>query len=759
MPLGNWTKYTPGGAPTARKYAGLAYDANTSKLLLFGGHDGSTPYLGDTWLLATATDTWAVQSPAASPSARYGHGCCIGESGPVIFGGRDSGGLKQDLWEWTGSNWVVFVPTGGIPAAREFAAIANVNTSGEACLLWGGDTGGAFDPYVWMYYTGIDDWLATIPYTNPEPRMKHTLYYDSLKDRVIMFGGVSLIDGRPLNDIWEWIGNDWQQITTESEPIARAAWQGMDYDPTLKRAVLAPTGIVANGTITCVQGDWFNDAETFTLDDGVNTPVIFAFNTTKDPTDVTLNGWDPVTTLTFELTSLLGTADESGTSIDLVFRETGFTETVVSTFSGGLNLATSTAVLGQTATPAAPPSNQTADYKISITPNPAHGVIETGDNADITLMRDRIITAINAASPLNINAVIQDASTVALFNTVSDDNGNTTSADTVTNPAFIITDMTGATPDSWSYNRTGGLWFNHLGTGLAPILEGASLAYDVTADTLVLFGGAENGVLANAHYEWSWLPTGVSPLYSLPGGLQGRLQPRYSEPTDGLYVMVLGADQENFQDYMLLVGDEISITQQATLTGHKLIRFDWHMRYSKKQQPYETLLNAASVDFIDGSLLKAGDGLSGIRVGSAVFTADHQDQLVKISGAPTGANNNIFRISAVPANQGDDTYGVNDWNEIGGSRPYAAGQVAIVENASLAVETGPTVTLEMLGLRWVAEMYIDGGSGDVLCAQLKESEVQADPDGWVRANIAAHISKLSALSTLTFKLKLERYPY
>ena len=78
---------------------------------------------------------------------------------------------------------------------------------------------------------------------------------------------------------------------------------------------------------------------------GLNFVVEFFDNTLEDakPDEVTNNG----SNLTFDLTTLLGTADRSGAVVRIVLSSTGAFETRVSEFNGGKNVLTTLSLLGQ----------------------------------------------------------------------------------------------------------------------------------------------------------------------------------------------------------------------------------------------------------------------------------------------------------------------------------------------------------------------------------------------------------------------------
>ena len=767
MPLGNWVEITPAPPlPPARKDGAMAYDRLNSKTLLFGGNDGVSPLLSDTWLYTPGTTSWQQQFPAASPSARQGAAACDSLLGPHIFGG-DTGSLSSELWLFNATNWELRGPgVGDVPVARSYAAIARAPTTFEGgagdILLWGGDTGGLFDYDIWVWSFSANTWYRNESYTKPQARTHHAMYYDAQRDRVVMFGGVSIPEGVPLNDLWECDGYQWMPLTTLKRPTSRRCWQGMAYDPTYKRAALAPTGIGARGTITCYAGKLHSPGDYFVLDDGLNPKVTFELVPIRTPRDVIMVGGGIPTSLRFDLTSLFATpadpdasSDYSGTSIYLRCSLTGAVQSAISTFIGGVNYADSADLMGQSV----PPSNQPGDYRVGRAPVPGNVVIEAERLATVNTMRDAIAAGVNAAVPLDIAAYGGQDGIVNLYNTRGDINGNTASATSVSVGGFVVSDMAGAESENWTYNRSGGLWLEHPEGSLAPVLDGASLVHDDFGGVFVLFGGEAAGVLQDKQYEWQWSNAGISPLYSLPGGFQGRLQPQVAQATDGSWAYILGADMPDLPSFLLDIGDAVQLKQEISLGGQRLLRFDWRMRYSAATPQYEKLIDAAidpvSVDFRTSGLIlptSGADSVFGIRLAQPLFRRAHANQLCRITGADSAANDGTYRISEVPSDIGE----IGAWGAGGGPTALQAGMVAILENGAIVHDlANANVTLEILGAQWRAQLYINDGTDDVLCAELVESRVQVDPDGWQRGSMAANISKLSAVTTLTFVLKLE----
>lgn len=98
---------SPPSSPSARCCMGIAYDAAAHSTVLFGGGNGTgVPNItySDTWTW-TSHRGWSHLSPTSSPSARQGPGMAYdAATGTVVlFGGVDTSGTNlNDTCTWDG---------------------------------------------------------------------------------------------------------------------------------------------------------------------------------------------------------------------------------------------------------------------------------------------------------------------------------------------------------------------------------------------------------------------------------------------------------------------------------------------------------------------------------------------------------------------------------------------------------------------------------------------------------------------------------
>jgi len=80
------------------------------------------------------------------------------------------------------------------------------------------------------------NWTQQMPATSPSPRDTLALVYDSVRNNVVLFGGVDS-NGSALGDTWTWNGTNWTQASPQTKPPARFE-HAMAYDTMHQQSVL-----------------------------------------------------------------------------------------------------------------------------------------------------------------------------------------------------------------------------------------------------------------------------------------------------------------------------------------------------------------------------------------------------------------------------------------------------------------------------------------------------------------------------------------
>jgi hypothetical protein len=286
-----WRQQHPTHVPPARFASAMAYDAADGQVVLFGGAPDSTSEfaLRDTWTW-DGTD-WTQQFPAHSPPRRIGMGMAFdAATGQVVlFGGNGrSSTLLNDTWTWNGTDWTRLLPAHR-PGVRAGMGMA-YDVARSQIVLFGGGTfaGDLGDTWTW----DGTDWTHQTPARSPSARGSVPLAGDDALGRVVLFGGVGT-GNTSLGDTWTWDGTDWTRRTPAHHPSVRAAmdsavdalghvmmfgggngtnflgdtwtWDGTDWTvPVAATLTLTPSS-GSPGTAVQVQGSGFGGSEKVTL--------------------------------------------------------------------------------------------------------------------------------------------------------------------------------------------------------------------------------------------------------------------------------------------------------------------------------------------------------------------------------------------------------------------------------------------------------------------------------------------------------------
>ncbi len=218
-------------------------------VVLFGGFGvsfGSIQAFSHLWTYSTASG-WQyrnadVQIGGGYPSVR--NGAAATNVGPWVFiyGGENvfgGYGPNETLYGYSpADNFMDRFGTG--PWPRHLPALCRQPGSADSLLMFGGRA--TFNAVGVTTQYG-DTWMTSWRYTNwvrlatggPSPRYGHTMVYDPVRNRAVLFGGRTT-SGQYFGDTWEWDGASWQQRAIPG-PSARANHMAT-WDPRSGRIIL-----------------------------------------------------------------------------------------------------------------------------------------------------------------------------------------------------------------------------------------------------------------------------------------------------------------------------------------------------------------------------------------------------------------------------------------------------------------------------------------------------------------------------------------
>jgi hypothetical protein len=209
-----WSDITPTVSPAGRMGHTATYDPVNQQMVVFGGNDAIVQ-LGDTEVFYFTSGLWSTGPPSGGPARRSNHSAVYDswKERVLIFGGLNSlqvstSVLNNDSWSLdltTLSPWMsLSIP--GPPSFRQGHS-AVYDAVNRKMVIFGGDTTTAPTPNGEMWALSLEpnlSWDFVIPASgsSPAPRFGHSAIYDSLKERMIIFGGSDSTGFAAFGDVW-----------------------------------------------------------------------------------------------------------------------------------------------------------------------------------------------------------------------------------------------------------------------------------------------------------------------------------------------------------------------------------------------------------------------------------------------------------------------------------------------------------------------------------------------------------------------------
>ena len=232
---GNWRQLSPSGTlPGIRDSYAVVYDSQNQRMIVSMGLDtGNKIYYNDIWELPLSSDsdgTWTDESPAigSRPKGRYALSAIYDEPNQrmVLFGGYDGSYYIDQPLE-------VSLPAAGTLYYKELSPEVNITGRDQPktiydplnhrAVMFSGygrirdasapESTGAHLNETWSLSASGTVWRNISPSIGPQAREGVCEVYDSVNNRMIMFGGLTYNQGDTLNDVWA------LSLSTSSDPI------------------------------------------------------------------------------------------------------------------------------------------------------------------------------------------------------------------------------------------------------------------------------------------------------------------------------------------------------------------------------------------------------------------------------------------------------------------------------------------------------------------------------------------------------------
>jgi hypothetical protein len=194
----SWTDLHAMGTPSGLLGAGMAYDTQSDRMILFGGLEiplpaNSRPFVfhNETWAYAFKTNTWTNMNPKISPPGRnFFQMVYDAVSDRVLVWGSMMPSDGNDLWAYDLETNTWTAQPVKQPLNRDYGAMTYVSTL-RRVLLFGGVTLLNETPFddMWSYDAAAQAWDQVRVSSGPSARGWHTLTYSTKSDRVVLIGG------------------------------------------------------------------------------------------------------------------------------------------------------------------------------------------------------------------------------------------------------------------------------------------------------------------------------------------------------------------------------------------------------------------------------------------------------------------------------------------------------------------------------------------------------------------------------------------
>jgi hypothetical protein len=238
-----WTELFPqGDPPPPRTLHSAVYDAQRARMLVFGGENGSGA-LNDTWAL-TLDDppTWSPIVPLGSLPAPRAEQASIYDpirDQMVVWGKSQAGDV--DLWSLSlagAPEWNTPMPTDNLP--RRSSAIAIFDPVRARMLVFGGQLQSSAGSDLWMLPLAAPEGWSALAASGPppSPRAAAAGTYDPLRDRMVLFGGSS---STPDDAVWSLAlspAPHWSELPVSGTAPSARSRHSLVYDSTRDRLLL-----------------------------------------------------------------------------------------------------------------------------------------------------------------------------------------------------------------------------------------------------------------------------------------------------------------------------------------------------------------------------------------------------------------------------------------------------------------------------------------------------------------------------------------
>lgn len=228
-----WEQFNPRPVPDFRRFAGLVYDQNIKKTVMFGGYDNLN-YRDETWTWDGTA--WTRLRPNKKPGNRAQMSMWYDTRAKktILYSGVGRPNIDEhvtryeDMWSFDGTNWTEMSKTAA-PGIRFGAQVATDPRDGKV-LLFGGlratiddkkNIDQSYTNDLWLWDGSAATWTPIQTETAPPPRQNGAFEYDEATGKFILYGGFA---GQfYLSDTWLFDGTNWAPVQDKFQDFRRRA--------------------------------------------------------------------------------------------------------------------------------------------------------------------------------------------------------------------------------------------------------------------------------------------------------------------------------------------------------------------------------------------------------------------------------------------------------------------------------------------------------------------------------------------------------
>lgn len=239
----------PVAAPTGRGYHAMTYDSESRRVILYGGSTGNPLVQGnisfETWSFDPLTHAWKLMSPAVKPGGGTPVEMTYDSQADrsILIVGADPATPNffdfQELQTWAYDfNTDVWTRLANAPLGGNLGPRIVYDSESDKVILFGGATLlGDFKLFneTWVYDYKADTWTQMKPPTSPMAMNYHAMAYDPKADKVLLWGGddSSMDNTSVMKKTFMWTydynENTWNELSMENKP-ASSYYNTIVYD-------------------------------------------------------------------------------------------------------------------------------------------------------------------------------------------------------------------------------------------------------------------------------------------------------------------------------------------------------------------------------------------------------------------------------------------------------------------------------------------------------------------------------------------------